>query len=189
MRKFILSLMLFFFAVSGASAAVKFSVPEWKWGAGRDAIAAQAQGELYLEKDAWLWYTSYDAYDECILETQYGFNAKDRLCSAKWHVRPQPDSKVGLAHMLGEYNRLKDVFISRYGAPYENVVFVTRGEEKSQTYPKTPPAPTAADIQPDTQYMFESRWNVDGVSIFMYVSVSKKGNPSIDISFNNAKYE
>lgn len=184
-----LSLIIFLFAAPGVYAATEFALPELEWGASRDAIAVKAQGELYLEEDAWLWYVSYDAYDGCIVETQYRFNANNQLNQVSWHMRPQPESHVELAQMLVEYNRLKDALLLQYGEPYGNQVISKHGEAKNVTYPDAPPSPTGADIQPDTQYTFENRWRADEITIFLYVMVSEEGRASINVSFHNQKYE
>ena len=191
MCKFILSLIIFMFTASGAYAATEFAWPELEWGAKRDAIAAKPQGELYHEEDAWLWYTSYDAYDGCIVDTQYRFNANSELNQMSWQMRPQIESNVGLAQMLAEYNRLKDALLLHYGAPAcGNQIILKRGDaDEHVTYPDVAPTPTAADIQSGTRYSFESRWCNDEIAIFLYVAVSEKGKASINASFHNSKYE
>lgn len=191
MRKFILSLSLisFVFTASGVYAAKEFTLPELEWGAKRDAIAAKAQGELYHEEDAWLWYTFYDAYDGCIIDTQYRFNANNELYYASWHIQPQSESNVDLQQMLTEYNRLKDALLLRYAAPYDNQVTVKHNEIQNVTYPDTPLAPTAADIPPGTQYSIDCRWKDNNITIFLYLLVSEKGKVSIDIAFNNGNFE
>ena len=178
------------FTVSGAYAATEFALPELEWGVKRDVIAGKAQGELYHEEDAWLWYTSYDAYDGCIVETQYRFNADNELNYVSWHMRPQIESDVGLAQMLMEYNRLKEVLLLRHAAPScGNQLILKHGKAEKVTYPDAPSAPTAADIQPGTQYSFENRWCSDEIAIFLHLSVSESGRASINVSFQNQKYE
>lgn len=189
MRKFILSLIIFAFAAPAAYAAAEFALPEPEWGTSRAAIAAKAQGELYLEEDDWLWYTSYDAYEGCIVETQYRFNANGELNQTSWHMRPQIESEVGLAQVLVEYSRIKEALLLRYAAPYDNQVFAKTGETETNSYPDVAPAPVVADIQPGTLYIFESRWRTDEIAVFLYVTVSEKGTASINVSFHNKTYE
>ena len=175
MRKFIFGLIILTLSVSSVWAATEYVLPEPEWGVKRDVIAAKAQGELFHEEDDWLWYTSYDAYDGGIVDTQYRFNDDNELYYWSWLMRPQMESNVGLTQMLTEYNRLKDALQLRFGAPHSNQVALTRGAEENVSFPTTPPAPMAAAIRPDTQYTYASIWYTADITIFLYLVVLEKG--------------
>lgn len=173
------------FCVSGADAISELVLPELQWGTKPEAIKAKARGELYIEQDDHLWYTSYDVYEGCIVDTQYWFDENNEFDGFVWSMRPQIETGVDLGQMLTEYNELKDALLARYGQPgCGNQKVVKKGKEEDTTYPDQPPAPAAKDLEAGIGYFFESRWCTDELSIYLYVSVSEEGKASINASFH-----